>query len=87
MLQSSAEYLTFMEAENLEGCDNFWTQVHPWQRQLVLAYVTEGLSQLGCAVDNIEAGHVWKRPTGTLPKHELLLGALPDILVDGGLFE
>lgn len=68
-----------------EGCESFWTEVYPRQKQVVVAYTTEAFAQLGCAVESMDAGRIQPRPVGILPKHDMLLGALYDILIDGGL--
>lgn len=70
-----------------EGCESFWTEVYPRQKQVVVAYTTEAFAQLGCAVDEIGIGQIQPRPIGILPKHGMLLGALYDILINGGLLE
>ncbi|CAM1503355.1 Fc.00g081310.m01.CDS01 [Cosmosporella sp. VM-42] len=64
---------------------NFWTEVYPTQRQLVLAYINETLSLLGCSLETISPGTTLWRPSGILSKHHRLVNAMFDILTDGGL--
>lgn len=38
------------------GCANFWSEVHPVQSSLILAYVREAFEKLGCHLSSIKAG-------------------------------
>ena len=63
---------------------DFWTQVYPTQRLLVLAYVVEGYAILGCDMISLQAGA--KVPEiDHLPKHKRLKAQLDRILEDGKL--
>ncbi|KAG8413980.1 putative secondary metabolism biosynthetic enzyme [Metarhizium acridum] len=68
------------------GFANFWTAVYPAERRLVLSFVYKTFSDLGCALDNVQAGKIVPRPQGILDKHRRVFdGALFEILKDGGI--
>ncbi|KAM3418843.1 hypothetical protein BST61_g4807 [Cercospora zeina] len=68
------------------GFQGFWTQVHPLQSQLVVAYVVEALEQLGCDLKDISVGQ--RLPAVPIePKHKHLMARMHVILADAGLVE
>ncbi|KAL3470338.1 hypothetical protein BJX99DRAFT_267529 [Aspergillus californicus] len=75
------DYDKYASEVNLQG---FWRRVYPSQARLVLAYTVEAFAHLGC---NLETMHPGERlPAMTyLPKHELLVKQLQNVLRDGML--
>ena len=70
------------------GNANFWSDVYPSQKRLVLAYVTEAFARLGLPLHNLPPGTTVSYPEGISPKHHRVLdGAVFEILQDGGLLE
>ncbi|KAL4789322.1 S-adenosyl-L-methionine-dependent methyltransferase, partial [Aspergillus venezuelensis] len=68
------------------GSANFWSEVYPTQRQLVLAYINESFSRLGVPLDEFPLGATVMCPKGVLTKHRRVFdGAIFQILEDGGL--
>ncbi|KAH8807202.1 putative polyketide synthase [Xylogone sp. PMI_703] len=68
------------------GFAGFWSRVYPAQARLVLAYVVEAFSSLGTKLASMSAGT--KLPKiQTLPKHDLLVAQLYNILQDGELIQ
>ena len=68
------------------GFFDFWKLVYPSQAQLVLGYVVEAFSYLGCSLASMRNGdHVPALPI--LPKHEKLGKVLYEILRDASLIE
>ncbi|KAF2214646.1 hypothetical protein CERZMDRAFT_36971 [Cercospora zeae-maydis SCOH1-5] len=78
--------LSFDEYAAQTGFQGFWTQVHPLQSRLVVAYVIEALKELGCDLNILSAGQ--KLPTVEIEtKHKHLMGRMEAILADAGLVE
>ncbi|KAJ6445404.1 conidial pigment biosynthesis oxidase Arb2/brown2 [Purpureocillium lavendulum] len=69
------------------GVADFWTNVYPTQKRLVLAYVVEALSQLERPLDQALPGETYEAPENILKRHEKLMKVLFDILVDGTILE
>ncbi|KAJ0419490.1 S-adenosyl-L-methionine-dependent methyltransferase [Aspergillus carlsbadensis] len=68
------------------GCANFWTEVYPAQKQLVLAYINESLLNLGVSLDELPPGTTVTCPSNILTKHRRVFdGAIFQILEDGGI--
>ena len=63
---------------------NFWAQVYPTQRRLVLAYVVDGYAALGCDMKSLKAG-AKVPPIEHLSRHKRLKDQLDRILEDGKL--
>ncbi|ORY67214.1 uncharacterized protein BCR38DRAFT_509936 [Pseudomassariella vexata] len=62
----------------------FWAQAYPHQARLVLAYVVEAFTKIGCDLKELRAGDSVPR-VGTLDKHKKLVRQLYRILEDGKL--
>ncbi|UNI23898.1 putative secondary metabolism biosynthetic enzyme [Purpureocillium takamizusanense] len=69
------------------GVADFWTNVYPSQRRLVLAYVSEAMAALGQPLAHMPPGTPLSIPSDILAKHSKLMEALLDILVDGGVMQ
>ncbi|KAL3961400.1 hypothetical protein ACCO45_002923 [Purpureocillium lilacinum] len=69
------------------GVADFWTNVYPSQRRLVLAYVFEAFSRLAQPLGQMIPGTSFPIPGHVLTRHAKLMQTLLDILVDGGLVE
>ncbi|KAH8696563.1 hypothetical protein BGW36DRAFT_408407 [Talaromyces proteolyticus] len=39
-----------------KGCDKFWPPVYPAQTGLIVAYITEAFTKLGCDISSLQAG-------------------------------
>ena len=68
------------------GFFDFWKLVYPSQAELVLAYVVEAFSQLGCSLTSMRTGDRIPE-VNILPKHSKLGLVLYDILQDASLIE
>ena len=68
------------------GFSTFFDDVYPLQSRLVLAYVVEAFTTLGCSLANMTTGTQLPL-VKYLPHHELLMKQLHIILEDGGLIE
>lgn len=68
------------------GFFDFWKLVYPSQARLVLAYVVEAFSRLGCSLASLQPGERVPKITA-LPKHERLVTVLYEILRDASLIE
>jgi acyl carrier protein/SAM-dependent methyltransferase len=66
------------------GFCNFWTQVYPAQARLVVAYVVEAFKSLGCSLATLRPGNKLP-PVQVLPKHNLLMTQLYEVLKDASL--
>ncbi|KAL2173559.1 polyketide synthase-like protein [Thermothelomyces heterothallicus CBS 202.75] len=74
--------------EDEAGTSNFWSDVHPAQMRLVLAYVNESFTRLGSPLSGMAPNAPLSIPAAVLPKHHRVLrGAVFDILEIGGLVE
>ena len=68
------------------GFPDFWKLVYPSQARLVLAYVVEAFSGLGCSLASLQPGaHIPQ--VATIPKYEKLVAVLYEILRDASLIE
>ncbi|KAL4756865.1 S-adenosyl-L-methionine-dependent methyltransferase [Aspergillus foveolatus] len=68
------------------GSANFWAEVYPAQRQLVLAYINESFFRLGVSLDELPPGTAVMCPDNVLAKHRRVFnGAIFQILEDGGI--
>ncbi|UKZ81413.1 Type I Iterative PKS [Trichoderma virens FT-333] len=66
------------------GCDRFFSEVHPSQAGLIVAYITEAFAKLGCDISTINAGE--KIPNiPHLPRNDKLMARLMRALRDDGL--
>nr|UIK22913.1 beta-ketoacyl synthase [Trichoderma rhododendri] len=66
------------------GCDKFWSQVYPSQAGLIVAYITEAFTKLGCDLSSINAGE--KIPNiPRSPRYDKLMVQLMRALRDDGL--
>lgn len=63
------------------GFADFWKRVYPTQARLVLAYTVEAFATLGCRLASLNAGQRLPR-VQFLPKHQLLMDQLYEILKD-----
>ncbi|PPJ56297.1 hypothetical protein CBER1_00664 [Cercospora berteroae] len=74
---------TYAEQTGFQG---FWTQVHPLQSQLVVAYVVEALEKLGWDLKALSTGQKVP-PIHVETKHKHLMSRMELILTDAGLLE
>ena len=66
------------------GCDRFWSQIYPSQASLIVSYITEAFTELGCDLSSVKADE--KIPTVPhSPKHDKLMNRLSRALCDHGL--
>ena len=77
------EYDTFTRET---GFFDFWKFVYPSQAKLVVAYVLEAFSHLGCSLHTLQSGDYIPK-IKMLPRHEKLGSVLHDILRDASLIE
>ena len=68
------------------GFAGFWKLVYPLQARLVLAYTVEAFATLGCRLASLRTGQRLPR-VQFLPKHELLIAQLHNILKDASLVD
>lgn len=71
---------------NESGFAGFWNNVYPAQARLVLAYVVEAMDALGINLKSLSAGSKLAK-INTLPRHDLLVSQLYNILQDGSLVQ
>ncbi|KAK0645193.1 Non-reducing polyketide synthase andM [Lasiodiplodia hormozganensis] len=88
ILQALAEFghikKNYVQFARQTGWAGFFSDVHPAQDSLALAYVSEGFSALGCDLHALPAGAVLP-PIPHLPKHARLVSVLLDFVCDAGL--
>ena len=77
------EYDTFTRET---GFFDFWKLVYPSQARLVVAYVLEAFSHLGCPLHTLQVGD-YMPEVKMLPRHEKLGRVLHEILRDASLIE
>jgi acyl transferase domain-containing protein/acyl carrier protein len=66
------------------GCDKFWSEVYPPQMRLIVAYITEAFTKLGCDLSSVKTDE--KIPDiPYLPKYDKLMVRLMRALHDDGL--
>ncbi|KAL0938143.1 beta-ketoacyl synthase [Colletotrichum truncatum] len=61
---------------------NYWSDIHPDDDRLVLAYVSEAFKKLGCDLQALAPGDTMPILTGILPRHQQLLRRLHSFLED-----
>ena len=66
------------------GFAGFWRTVYPLQARLVLAYVVEAYSKLGCPLASLSNGDMLPR-IKLFPQHSMLIAQLEEILVESSL--
>ncbi|KAF6833860.1 Iterative polyketide synthase CazM 3 [Colletotrichum plurivorum] len=66
---------------------DYWSDIHPGDAWLVMAYVVEAFAKLGCDLQRLGPGGRVPDPTGVLPRHEKLVSQLYRCLEDGGIIE
>lgn len=84
MFQASGDLRRVIDRD--EGCEDFWSEVFPDQSRLVLSYVVEAFSELGCDLATTPAGSL-VAPVGILPKHAMVQRILFQVLETEGLVE
>ncbi|KAF9873883.1 beta-ketoacyl synthase [Colletotrichum karsti] len=65
----------------------YWSDMHPDDVRLVLAYVTEAFTNLGCDLRVLEPGMTVPNVTGVLSRHTQLVQRLYQFLEDEGIIE
>lgn len=76
-----SDYSRFAEETGWAG---FRTKVYPQQQQLVLAYVLEAFSELGCRIASLKVGEVIS-PVPCLPKHDKVISQYFAVLRDASI--
>ena len=76
-----SDYSRFAEET---GWAAFRTKVYPQQQQLVLAYVLEAFSELGCNLASLKVGEVIS-PVPCLPKHDKVMSQYFAVLRDASI--
>ena len=76
-----SDYSRFAEET---GWADFRTKVYPQQQQLVLAYVLEAFSELGCNLASLKVGEVIS-PVPCLPKHDKVVSQYFAVLRDASV--
>ncbi|OSS44048.1 hypothetical protein B5807_11143 [Epicoccum nigrum] len=76
-----SDYSRFAEETGWAG---FRTKVYPQQQQLVLAYVLEAFSELGCNLSSLKVGD-FISPVPCLPKHDKVVSQYLAVLRDASI--
>ncbi|KAI5463904.1 hypothetical protein BGZ63DRAFT_442671 [Mariannaea sp. PMI_226] len=80
----NANWDRFDEAVQESGFANFYRLVYPFQAQLVVAYVVDALTELGCPLHALGPGERLPDPVH-IYKHDKLIAQIYRILEDAGL--
>ncbi|KAI1742638.1 beta-ketoacyl synthase [Xylaria scruposa] len=67
------------------GFASFFQNVFPLQMDLVIAYIVEAFTSLGCSPTELKEGEK-ARPFKSVPQHKKLVAELYDILIEYGIF-
>lgn len=79
--------LTFDELGAATHALEYWSDYHPDDVRLVLAYTTEALRQLGCNMQTLRPGETLPEVKGILPRHGQLVRRLYRFLEEQDLIE
>ena len=81
LVRSNAE---FDISANKQGFSNYWSDVAPFQGELLLAYIVEAFRNLGIDLSTIASGSLVP-PVPHLPKHKKVVSRLWSILESHGI--